>query len=290
MNSKINFTHLDKIFFPELKITKGDLINYYESVVEAMLPYLKDRPHSLLRQPNGIEGEAFFQKDVDHTPPDWVKTIKIHSQSTGQDVHYLVCANKDSLLYIVQLGCIEINPWNSRIGRLDKPDWLVLDLDPEAVGFGEVVKTARVIKEVCDKLNIDCYPKTSGKRGIHIFMPLGAKYTYKQVRQGAKIFAQMVNQRLPDITSLERHPTKRQKKVYIDYLQNSQGQTLAAPYSVRPTPEATVSTPLHWHEVTAKLDPSKFTVKNTHKRLAKVGDLWKPVLGRGIDIKKILAK
>ncbi len=288
--SKLEFTHLDKVFFPQAKITKGDLIEYYQAVAPTMLPYLKDRPHSLLRQPDGIKGEGFFQKDMDHTPPGWLKTVKIRAESTGQDVHYLVVDSADALLYQVQLGCIEINPWNSRLGRLDKPDWLVIDLDPEAIGFGRVVETAQAVKTVTDELKIPAYPKTSGKTGIHIFIPLGAKYTYKQARVVAKSLVGLVHDRAQSFTSLERQPKQRQGKVYLDWLQNGEGQTLAAPYSVRPTPAASVSTPLHWDEVNGRLDPAKFTIKTAAKRLAAVGDLWKPVLGKGVDIKKTLAK
>lgn len=285
-HDRLNLSNLEKVFFPKTGYTKGDLVNYYEGVAEIMLPYLKNRPHSLLRQPDGVNGEAFFQKNIEK-PPAWLRTITLHSESTDEDVHYLVCADQGHLLYMVQLGCIEINPWNSRVGELNKPDWLILDLDPEGVGFGKVIKTAKAVQAVCEELSIPALPKTSGKTGLHIFIPLGAKYTYKQVRDFAKILATLVNQRLPRITSLERYPAKRQKRVYVDYLQNSQGQTLAAPYSVRPTPEATVSTPLHWDEVDAQLNPKNFTIKNIHRRINRVNDLWQPVLGKGIDIKQI---
>lgn len=288
--SRVKFTNLDKLFFPEAKITKGDLVEYYQNVASTMLPYLKDRPQSLKRQPEGINGESFFQKDVNDMPPSWVKTAKIHSESTNEDVHYLVCDSQDAILYMVQLGCIEINPWNSRLGHLKKPDWLILDLDPEGIGFDKVVETAKIAKAVCDELDISTYPKSSGKTGLHIYVPLGAKYTYNQVRRFAEILADLVNARTPDFTSVLRLPKARRGKVYVDFLQNSEGQTLAAPYSARPTPQATVSTPLHWDEVNAKLDPTKFTIKTIYKRLDKTGDLWKPVLGKGIDLKKTLSK
>ncbi len=286
----LNFTNLDKVFFPQAKITKGDLIEYYESVAGVMLPYLKDRPHSLNRMPNGIEGESFFQKDVGDTPPDWVQKAAIFSESNQKKIKYLVCNSKDTLLYMAQLGCIEINPWNSRVGSLNKPDWLVMDLDPEAIGFDKVVQAAKIVHEICETLDIPSYPKTSGKTGIHIFIPMAAKYTYNQSKQFGEILANLVHERLPDFTSVVRLPQKRQHKVYVDFLQNREGQTLAAPYSVRPTPQASVSTPIHWDEVNTKLDPAKFTIKNTQKRLNRVGDLWKPVLGKGIDIKMTLEK
>jgi bifunctional non-homologous end joining protein LigD len=286
--SRVEFTHLDKVFFPKYGYTKGDLVEYYTSVADYILPYIKDRPHSLLRQPNGINGQSFFQKDVDNMPPDWVKTVPIYSESNQKEINYLVADSLDSLLYMVQLGCIEINPWNSRVSRLDKPDWCVIDLDPEDIGFQEVIKVAKVVHGLCDELKVPHFPKTSGKTGIHIYIPLGAGYSYEQCKQFAQLLATLTHQRIPETTSLERSPKKRQHKIYIDYLQNRQGQTLAAPYSVRPTEEASVSTPLHWDEVSARLDPKKFTIKNTLARINKIGDIWQPVIGPGIDIKRIL--
>jgi bifunctional non-homologous end joining protein LigD len=287
-NDRIEFSHLDKVFFAEAKLTKGDLVDYYTKAGDYILPYLKDRPHSLLRQPNGYKGESFFQKDLENHP-EWVKTQKIFSESNDKNINYLVCDSLDSLLYMVQLGCIEINPWSSTIKHLDKPDWIVIDLDPEAIGFKQVVQVALVVKRVIDELKIPALPKTSGKTGIHIFIPTKAAYTYDQAKQFGEILANLVHERLPDITSLERSPAKRQKKVYIDFLQNREGQTLAAPYSIRPTREASVSTPLHWDEVNDKLDPADFTTKTIFKRLDKHGDLWKPVLKEKIDLKKVLA-
>ena len=285
--SKVAFTHLDKMFISEAKITKGDLIDYYTKVADYILPYLKDRPHSLLRQPNGYKGESFFQKDLDNHPA-WVKTAAIFSESNDKDINYMVADSLDSLLYMVQLGCIEINPWNSTLKHLDMPDWAVIDLDPEDIPFKKVIEAALVVKEVIDELKIPALPKTSGKTGIHIFIPTQAAYDYEQVKQFAQILVTLVHQRIPDFTSLERNPAKRQKKIYLDYLQNRAGQTLAAPYSVRPIKTANVSTPMRWEEVDSKLDPSNFTVKNILKRLDKVGDLWAPIFKQKVDIKKVL--
>lgn len=287
---KIAFTHLDKVFFPKHKYTKGDLIDYYTSVAGIMLPYLKDRPHSMLRQPNGINGEGFFQKNNEHLP-DWVPSADIFSESNNEDLHWIVGGDLDTLLYMVQLGTIEINPWNSRIGHLDKPDWIVIDLDPDGKRtFKDVVAVAHTVKDVCDEWDIATYPKTSGKTGIHIFIPLGAKYSYEQAKNLAHIIVLEVNQRQQKITSVVRMPDKRKDLIYLDFLQNREGQTLAAPYSVRPTPDATVSTPLHWHEVTPSLKPTDFTIKNIGARIKKYGDLWKPVMGKGIDLAKVLKK
>lgn len=288
INTNVKLSNLNKVFFPQSKITKGDLAEYYKTVAKIMLPYLKDRPHSLLRQPNGINGNAFFQKNMDGKAPDWVKTKLIYSEKDEKDIEYLVPDSEDSLMYMVQLGCIEINPWSSKIEHLDKPDWLVIDLDPEAIGFDKVVETALAAKDILDGLNIPSYPKTSGKTGIHIYIPTAAKYNYDQTKNFAEILANMINQKLPEITSITRDPKKRQGKIYVDYLQNRRGQTLAAPYSVRPTTEASISTPLKWEEVNLKLDPKKFNFKAVLERLNKLDDIWEPVIGQGIDINKIL--
>jgi bifunctional non-homologous end joining protein LigD len=288
--SRVNFTHRDKVFWPEAGFTKGDLIDYYRTMADTMLPYLKGRPHNLYRQPGGYKDKGFFQKDVAGAVPDWATTISIYSESNEKDINYLLCNTWEDMELMVQLGSIEINPWSSRVNNLDKPDWAVLDLDPEDIAFTEVVKAAIEAKKVFDEISVPAIPKTSGKTGLHIYVPLGAKYTYEQAKNFIQLVGNLVQARLPDTTSLERKPEKRQHKIYLDYLQNRQGQTLAAPYSVRPTKEASVSTPLHWDEVNSKLDPKQFTMKSMPKRLKQVGDLWQPVIGQGIDLKKVLAR
>jgi len=283
---EVKFTNLDKVYFPKDGITKSDLLKYYQSIAEVILPYLKDRPENLNRHPNGVGGDNFYQKNLE-SHPEWAE---IFADKSDEDkvVHYLVCQDKAALAYMANLGCIEINPWNSRTGKPEHPDYMIIDLDPEDIGFNKVVETAMVVHEVLEALSVPSYPKTSGKTGIHIYIPLGAKYTYEQCRQFGQIIATMAHHKAPDFTSVERHPSKRQKKVYLDYLQNSKGQTLAAPYSVRPVDGAWVSTPLEWSEVTKKLHPSQFTIKNLQKRLDKKGDIYKGVLGKGIDLAKTL--
>jgi bifunctional non-homologous end joining protein LigD len=191
---------------------------------------------------------------------------------------------------MLNLGCIEFNPWNSRLHHLETPDWAVIDLDPEAVSFEAVIQTARTVHAVLDELGIAGYPKTSGATGLHIYIPLGAKYTYDQSKLFAELIANLAHQRLPEVTSVERLPKKRQGKVYLDFLQNRRGQTLAQAYSVRPRPGATVSTPLHWDEVKTGLSPGQFTLKNTPARLNRVGDLWKPVLGPAVKLNAIISQ
>lgn len=282
-------THLDKVFFPKHKYTKGDLLEYYTEMAEYILPYLDGRPLSMNRMPNGIKGPSFFQKNNEHLP-DWVPSADIFSDSNNEDLHWIVGGQLDTLLYVTQLGSIEINPWNSRVGNLDKPDWIVIDLDPEGVTFNDVIDVAKTVHEVTDEWGIPTYPKTSGKTGIHIYIPMGAKYTYEQAKNLAHLIVLEVNKRQPKITSVERNPEKRKHRIYLDFLQNREGQTLAAPYSVRPTPEASVSMPLHWDEVKKGLDPMDYTIKNAAKRLKRTGDLWKPVMGKGIDLAKVLKK
>ncbi|HSX16883.1 MAG TPA: DNA ligase D [Patescibacteria group bacterium] len=282
-------THLDKVFFPKSKHTKGDIIKYYESVAEYILPYLQDRPCSLNRMPNGINGESFFQKNNEHLP-DWVPHADIFSESNNADLRWIVGGDLPTLLYMAQLGCVEINPWNSQVKHLDKPNWIVIDLDPEGVGFDGVIQVARTVHAVCAEWDIPAYPKTSGKTGIHIFIPMQAKYTYEQARNLAHLLALEIHRREPKLTSVERNPEKRKRKIYVDFLQNREGQTLAAPYSLRPTPEATVSMPLHWDEVKPGLQPTDFTMANALTRLKRTGDLWKPVMGAGVNLASVLKK
>lgn len=282
-------THLDKIFFPKHKYTKGDLFKYYTEMAEYILPYLAERPLSLNRMPDGIKGPSFFQKNNEHLP-SWVPSADIFSDSNNADLHWIVGGKLETLLYIVQLGSIEINPWNSRVAKLKHPDWIVIDLDPEGVTFNDVIAVAKTVHEVTSEWGIPTHPKASGKTGIHIYIPMGAKYTYEQAKNLAHLIVLEVNRRQPKITSVERNPAKRKHRIYLDFLQNREGQTLAAPYSIRPTPEASVSMPLHWDEVKKGLDPMDFTIKNAAARLKHTGDLWKPVMGKGIDLGKILKK
>jgi bifunctional non-homologous end joining protein LigD len=285
------FTNLDKVYWPVDGYTKGDLIAYYREVAPVILPYLRDRPMSLHRHPDGITGEGFFQKDVGRRPPPpWVRTVPIRSDSMAGRITYLVCDDEPTLLYLANLGCIELNPWNSRVGSLDRPDWLVIDLDPEAIPFARVIEAAVAVRKELDRAGAECLCKTSGKRGLHVYVPLGARYDTDVARQFAEVVATVVNRRLPRITSLERRPVNRQGRVYLDYLQNRRGQTLAAPYSVRPAPAAPVSTPLRWSEVRRGLDPNRFTMRTMKNRLDRVGDLWAPVRGPGIDLADCLER
>jgi bifunctional non-homologous end joining protein LigD len=284
-------TNLTKIYWPDDGYTKGDLIDYYRAVADILVPHLVDRPQSLHRHPNGIDKPSFFQKNVgNQPPPDWVKTVPIISENDSDEHTYLLCQDEASLLYMANLGCIEINPWMSRVGALDQPDYVVIDLDPEDVPFDRVVETAQAVHELLEQIGAPSVCKTSGKRGLHIYVPLGARYDYELAKQFAELIARLVHGRLPETTSLARMPAHRQKRVYLDYLQNGRGKTLAAAYSVRPVPGALVSTPLAWREVKRGLDPHKFTMRTVPKRFKRVGDLWQAVLTAGADLEQCLAR
>lgn len=288
---ELKFTNLSKLYWPKDGITKRDMLNYYYQVAPYMLPYLKDRPQSLNRYPNGINGPSFYQKDVTGKVPDWVELFPYRSEDEDRDKNFLVCSNEASLLYMASLGAIEMNPWSSRVQKPDHPDWCVIDLDPsKKTTFDQVIEAAKVTKQVLDEAEIDCYCKTSGSTGIHIYIPLAAKYTYEQSKEFARIIVKIVQSELPDFTTIERQVNKRRGKMYLDFLQNRPQATLATTYSVRPKPKASVSTPLYWEELKKGLKIENFTIKNVPKRLEKEGDIFKPVLGKGINMLKALNK
>lgn len=286
---ELKLTNLDKVYWKKENYTKRDLLNYYYAIAPYMLPYMKNRPQSLNRHPNGINGMSFYQKNVEGKVPDWAETFKEFSESTNENVHYFVCTNEASLIYMANLGCIEMNPWHSTIKNPDNPDYCLIDLDPHEIGFDKVIETAQAVKGVLDQLKIPSWCKTSGATGLHICIPLGAKYNYDQCRQLAELLVNIVHHEIPAITSVERSPSKRRRKVYLDFLQNRKGQTIACVYSARPKPGATVSTPLFWEEVKKGLSPQNFTIKNLFERLKTEGDIFKPVYEKGIDLKKTLA-
>lgn len=285
----LSVSNLDKLYWPDASITKRDLISYYRAMSGFILPYLVDRPLSLHRFPNGINGRSFFQKDMDFAP-DWIEKVSLPTAEGGEagTIEYLLCQDEATLVYLANLGSLELHPWNSRVGSLDRPDYLVFDLDPGTRPFEDVVRVAQTLHDVLDSIEAPNLVKTSGQSGLHVFTPLAARYTYEQARQFAVLVLQLVHRRLPDLTSLERDPKKRKDKIYLDYLQNRRGQTMVAPYSPRPRPEAPVSTPLLWEEVRPGLNPKDYTLLNIRARVEKLGDLWKEILGPGIDMELAL--
>ena len=286
----LKFTHLSKVYWPEDNVTKRDMFNYYYQVAEYILPYLKDRPMSLNRFPNGIHGSSFYQKDVTGKAPDWVTKTFPYITSEGEHKEYLVGSDESYLLWMASLGCIEMNPWFSRVQSPDNPDYCVIDLDPDKNTFDQVIEAAQEVKKVLDAIDVPSYPKTSGSTGMHIYIPLSAKYTYDQSQLFAKIIVQLVHKQIPDYTSLERMVSNRKGKMYLDFLQNRPGATIAGPYSLRPKVGATVSMPLTWDEVKPGLTMKDFTIFNSIDRLKETGDLFKGVLGKGIDLEKTIKK
>lgn len=284
---KLVFTNLNKIYWPAEKYTKADLITYYDSVADYILPYLKNRPLSLKRNPDGINDAGFYHKDAGGDVPAWIKKENIRSASTNKIIHYVVCNNKATLLFLANFGCIEFNPWNSMINKLDKPSYMVIDIDPSKKNsFDEVIETALVTKAILDKAGAASFCKTSGASGLHVYVPMGNRYDDEIVRNFAHLVASLVVEQLPDITTLERSLAKRgDKKIYVDYLQNRKGQTLASAYSLRPVAGASVSTPLSWKEVKPGLDPSNFHIGNIVSRVRQKGDLFAEVLGPAVNLK-----
>lgn len=287
----ISFTNLSKLYWPEEKISKRELLNYYYQVAPYILPYLKNRPMSLNRFPNGVKGQAFYQKDVTGKVPDWVSLFPYHSKDDKEDKNFMVCTDEAGLLLMANLGCIEINPWSSTVKKPDNPDWCIIDLDPgKKTTFDQVIEAARVTHKILEAMDVPAWCKTSGSTGIHIYIPLGAKYVYEDAKEFARAIVTRVQAEIPDYTSIERSLSARKGKLYLDFLQNRPQATLAAPYSVRPKPQASVSMPLHWEEVKKGLKVTDFTIANAIDRLKQEGDLFKPVLGKGISMKKALAQ
>ena len=277
----VHVTNQNKVFWPKEGYTKGDVVDYYERMATVLLPHLKDRPQSLYRTPNGIKGKGFFQKDAGDAAPSWVRTLKVPTDSRGGDViNYILCNDAATLLYMANLGCIELDPWTSRKQHLDKPDHLVMDLDPsKGNDLDDVVEAALAVKVVLDRIGLKGFCKTSGSTGIHVYIPLNGRLTYDALAPVAKDIMRVVHNMLPKTTTMERSIAKRGKsQIYLDHLQNRKGQTVASVYSIRPKPGATVSTPLEWDEVKPGLDLRDFNIETVPQRVKEKGDLFKEVL------------
>jgi bifunctional non-homologous end joining protein LigD len=285
------FSNLNKIYWPADKYTKGDLVDYYRAISPWMLPYLINRPVVMTRFPDGIDGKSFYQKDAPEFAPAWIRTIPIWAEDTQRDIKYFVCDDVESLLYIANLGSIPMHIWNSRVGSLEQPDWCVIDLDPKEAPFSDVIRTAIVLHDICESIDLPNYVKTTGKTGLHVLLPLGRQVTYAQCRTLGELLARLVLRELNDIATITRHITKRGDKVYLDYLQNRHGQLIVAPFSVRPLPGATVSMPLTWDEVNPSLDPRAFTIKTAVERMERlVRDPVAAVLEEKPDLGTVLGK
>jgi len=264
---EVAFTNLDKVFWPEEGHTKGDLVDYYRAVADWMVPYMADRPIVLTRYPDGIDGKSFFQKDAPEWAPEWVRTETIWSEDGGRDLRYFVGGDTPTLLFLANSAAIVIHLWASRLPDLERPDWCILDLDPKEAPFSDVVEVAKAAKAVCDDLELPSYVKTSGSSGLHVLVPLGRQLTHDQSKVLAQLIARVIVVEAGDIATIVRNPRKREGKVYVDFLQNGWGKLLVAPYSARPVPGATVSAPLRWTEVNAKLELGRFTILSVPRRL-----------------------
>jgi bifunctional non-homologous end joining protein LigD len=286
----VKLTNLKKVFWPAEGYTKGDMVAYYERVAPLLLPYLRDRPIVLTRYPDGITGKSFFQKDAPEFAPAWVRTERVYSKDAEREIDYFVVDDVASLRYVANSASIPLHLWASRLGTLERPDWLVLDLDPKGAPFTDVVKVARALHRILDDLELPSYPKTSGATGLHILLPLGAHYTYEQVRTFARLLAVLGVEAEPEISTIARPLRARGGKVYIDFGQNGHGQTIVAPFSLRPLPGAPASCPLLWSEVTARLDPARFSMTTLPKRFDKMADPLLPVLTGTIDMAAAVAR
>jgi len=288
----LKFTNLSKVLYPGDGITKRDLINYYDAVADLLVPHLRDRPLSLKRYPNGIGHAFFFQKDAEDKVPEWVRLEPIFSEHNQDKIHYIICNDRATLLYLANLACIDQNPWMSSLGSLDNPDFAIIDLDPtEGCPYSQIVEAAQIVKKKLDALGIQGYPKTTGGDGMHIYIPLEPVYTFEQVRSFAELLSILTIRENPGLFTTPRAVAQRKKaKVYFDYLQISSAKTIATAYVLRAHPGAPVSTPLDWSEVKQGLDPSQFNIHNVLDRFERVGDLFEPVLTNKQKLETALEK
>lgn len=275
---RLKFTNIKKIYYPQESYTKRDLINYYAAVADLLVPHLRGRPLSLRRYPNGIEGESFFQKEAPAGIPDWLHTEKIATDEESY-TRFVIADDKASLLYLANLGCIDQNPWMSKLGSLENPDFILLDLDPYHCAFDRIIEAAQLLRQKLDQIGLQGYPKTTGGDGMHIYVPLEPVYAFHQARSFAEILARWLSAERPDLFTTPRNVAAREKgKVYFDYLQISSGKTISAPYVLRAYPGAPVATPLAWSEVKPGLTPTQFHIGNAIRRFDRVGDLFAGVL------------
>ncbi len=271
----IPLKNLDKVFWPDEGYTKADIMKYYAAVWPLLGPHLTDRPVSLVRYPEGITGNFFYQKDVP-APPEWVKTVPI--ASVDRVIDYALLNNIETLVWSINLGCIEVHPWLSRFPQLDQPTYVIFDLDPmEPATFSDSVKIALYIKILLNELNLQSFPKVSGATGIHIYLPVDPIYSYEATSAFVKQIGEIIIKTFPQLATNERKIANRAGKVYIDHLQNLRGKTIASVYSIRPFPGAPVSVPVRWEEL-PDLHPGIYNIVTAPKRFEKLGDLFQPLL------------
>jgi len=269
----VSLTSLERVYWPAEKLTKFDLLCYYIQISPVLLPFLKDRPAILQRWPRGINASMFFQQDLE-SAPSFVKSVRL-TNLEGRELDYAVYTTTASLLHFVNLGTIEQHPWHSTTKKLTKPDWIALDLDPKKAPWENVLEVALLVKKVCDEIGLNSFPKTSGSSGIHIYLPLKPTNGYDQVADFARLLATEVAGRAPKIATVERSLAKRkQDQVYVDWMQNARGKSLASVFTVRAKPLATVSMPLTWKQIEKGVRISDFTIRNVPTLAQKKGNAW----------------
>jgi bifunctional non-homologous end joining protein LigD len=287
----VKISNPGKVYFPGEGITKGDLVAYHREIASSMLPFLRDRPLVLTRFPDGILGKSFFQKDAPTWRPGWIRTVTVHAEEANRDLAHFLVDDADGLAWLINLGVIPIHVFSSRAPSLERPDWCILDLDPKEAPFAHVIQLARAVRALCEELGLPSFPKTTGQKGLHVLLPLGGQLTHEQSRTLGELLARAVEAELPEISSTARAIPARRGRVYLDYLQNGYGKTIAAPYTVRPRAGAPVSTPLRWSEVGPRLDPSRFTIRNVRARADRLGaDPLAPVLTLRPDLLTALTR
>jgi bifunctional non-homologous end joining protein LigD len=277
----VSLTNLQKIFWKNLGITKGQLIQYYVDVSSYLLPHLTGRAMVMKRYPNGAQSDFFYMKRAPVPRPDWIQTCRI-DHGSGNVIDFPIIQDLPTLMWVINLGCIDLNPWYSRCDDTNRPDFLHFDLDPTpGATFAQIREASLIVRDTLATLKIPSYAKTTGSRGIHVYVPIQRGPTQKEVWHFAKAMAQWLGTAYPRVLTSEYRIAKRPaKRVLVDYNQNAWGRTLASIYSVRPTPQATVSTPITWDEIESGIEMDAFRIDNVPKRLKQVGDLWKPVLGK----------
>jgi bifunctional non-homologous end joining protein LigD len=278
----LQLSNLGKVFWPDDGYTKGDLLGFYEAAWPALAPYLRDRPVVLTRYPDGIAGKNFFQRNAPDFTPEWATTYHI------EDTDYFLCNDLRTLLYVINSACIPLHVWSARTTALDRPDWTILDFDPKGAPFAHVVRLARALHDLLEPLGVPHFVKTSGQAGLHVLLPLGGALTHAEARTLGEVLARLLASEHPEIATVARPLGERGGKVYVDFLQNGYGKTIAGPFSVRPWPGAPVSTPLAWSEVNARLDPSRFTIATVPRRIEKRPDPMRAVLEGGVDVAGLL--
>jgi bifunctional non-homologous end joining protein LigD len=269
----VSVTSLDRVYWPDEKFTKFDLLSFYLRIADHIMPFLKDRPAILQRWPRGIKAQMFFQQDLE-SAPDFIKTVRLTNQE-GRQLDYAVYSTTASLLHFVNLGNIEQHPWHSTVKHLDKPDWIAIDLDPKNAPWENVLQVALVVKEVADEIGLKAFPKTSGSSGIHVYIPLKPNNEYERVGEFAKLLAGEIARRAPKIATVERTIAKRRlTQVYVDFMQNARGKSLASVLTARAKPHASVSMPLTWKQISQGVKITDFTIKNVPDLISKKGDAW----------------